>query len=79
MSAAATKFSSVMNSRLLARLKKQADRNGQSLRFALEKAVTHYLDVVVPSAQNIRPEVLKYADETIAEYEDLMKRLAKAK
>ncbi len=77
--ATAKKFSSLMNKPLLDRMKKQAERNGQSVRFVLERAVEHYLDVVVPSSEKIRPEIIAFGEESIRDNMDLMKRLAKAK
>ncbi len=49
-----------MNAQLYARLSKVAKRNGQSRRFLLEKALEHYLEVVVPSQATVRPEVMKH-------------------
>ncbi|MGH9789579.1 MAG: hypothetical protein ACRD5W_00090 [Candidatus Acidiferrales bacterium] len=77
--ATAKKFSSVMSKSLLDRMKKQAERNGQSVRFVLERAVEHYLDVVVPSSEKVRPEIIAFGEESIRDNMDLMKRLAKAK
>jgi len=76
--ATAQKFSSLMDKRLLSQLKRAAERNGQSLRFVLEKAVEHYLEVVTPSWQTIRPEVLETAKRVIAKRDRLLHRLAKA-
>ncbi len=49
-----------MDAQLYAKLSKLAERNGQSRRFLLEKALEHYLDVVVPSQGTVRPEVMKH-------------------
>jgi len=49
-----------MNAQLYAKLSKVAERNGQSRRFLLEKALEHYLEVVVPSQGTVRPEVMKH-------------------
>lgn len=73
------KFSSVMSKPLLTKLRKEAEENGQSIRFLLERAVEHYLDVVLPSARRVRPEIMRHADATIRQYDELLKRLAKAK
>jgi hypothetical protein len=77
--AKAKKFSSLMNPTLLGRLKRQAKKNGQPVRHVLEHAVEHYLDTVVPSAQQVRPEIIAFGEESIRDNRDLMKRLAKAK
>ncbi len=49
-----------MNAQLYAKLSKVAERNGQSRRFLLEKALEHYLEVVVPSQSTVRPDVMKH-------------------
>lgn len=49
-----------MDARLYAKLSKTAEQNGQSRRFLLEKALEHYLEVVVPSQSTVRPEVMKH-------------------
>jgi metal-responsive CopG/Arc/MetJ family transcriptional regulator len=49
-----------MDARLYAKLSKVAEQNGQSRRFLLEKALEHYLEVVVPSQTTVRPEVMKH-------------------
>src|SRR5258708_14769461 len=49
-----------MNAQLYAKLSKVAERNGQSRRFLLEKALKHYLAVVLPSQGTVRPEVMKH-------------------
>lgn len=72
------KFSSLMSESLLKALQEQARRNGQSMRFVLEAAVSHYLEVVGPSATTVRPEMIGLADETIRDYDKLLKRLSKA-
>jgi predicted transcriptional regulator len=48
-----------MDAQLYAKLSKVAEQNGQSRRFLLERAVEHYLEVVVPSQSTVRPEVIK--------------------
>lgn len=49
-----------MDAQLYAKLSKVAQQNGQSRRFLLEKALEHYLEVVVPSQSTVRPEVMKH-------------------
>jgi len=73
------KFSSLMKKPLLDQLRKEADRNGQSVRYLLEQAVEHYLKVVLPTARPVRPEVLKHIEASFAENKELIKRLAKSK
>ena len=72
------KFSSLMSEALLKALQERAKRNGQSMRFVLEAAVSHYLEVVGPSSTTVRPEVIALADETIRDYDKLLKRLSRA-
>ena len=80
MNRAKTKKSTpLMSKDLLLRLEKEAKSNGQSVRDLIEKAVKHYLDVVLPSSNEVRPEVLQFADKNISKYDELLKRLAKAK
>jgi len=80
MNRAKTKKSTpLMSKDLLLRLEKEAKSNGQSVRDLIEKAVKHYLDVVLPSSNEVRPEVLQFADQNISKYDELLKRLAKAK
>jgi len=80
MNRAKTKKSTpLMSKDLLLRLEKEAKSNGQSVRDLIEKAVKHYLDVVLPSANEVRSEVLQFADKNISKYDELLKRLAKAK
>ena len=49
-----------MDAQLYARLSKVAEKNGQSRRFLLEKALEHYLEVVIPSQNTVRPEIMKH-------------------
>ena len=75
---ATKKFSSLMSKPLLDRLKKQADQNGQSVRFVLERAVEHYLEVVVLSSRGIHTDAVRHLRSSAARNEGLLKRLAKA-
>jgi hypothetical protein len=47
-----------MDAQLYSRLSKTAEQNGQSRRFLLEKALKHYLEVVVPSQNTVRPDFI---------------------
>lgn len=75
---ATKKFSSLMSKPLLEKLKRQADANGQSVRFLLEAAVRHYLEVVVPSTHGVHADALKHLRASAARNEGLLRRLAKA-
>lgn len=72
------KFSSLMNKSLLEQMKRQADRNGQSVRFVLESAVRHYLEVVVLSARGVHADATKHLRASMLRNDGLLKRLAKA-
>lgn len=74
----ARKFSSLMNASLLNALQKQAAQNGQSIRFVLESAVKHYLEVVLPSGQAIHRDVVQRARKAIQKHDKLLHLLAKA-
>lgn len=74
---ATQKFSSLMNQALLEKLRREAEVNGQSVRFLLENAVRYYLEVVLPYARGVRPEILKHIQDSFVENQDLIRRLAK--
>ncbi len=77
MKAAATrKVGLQIDARLYARLDKLASANGQSRRFLLEKALEHYLDVVVPSQTTVRAEVLAHFRQSVKKNKKLMELLA---
>ena len=54
-----------------------AKRNGQSQRYVLEQALTHYLRNVVPSQHLVRPNVMATFGKVVARNRDLLDRLAK--
>lgn len=72
------KFSSLMSEPLYRALQERAHQNGQPVRFVLENAVRHYLEVVLPYAMNVRPEVLRHMEQSFVDNQELMRRLAKA-
>jgi metal-responsive CopG/Arc/MetJ family transcriptional regulator len=65
-----------MDAQLYAKLSKVAERNGQSRRFLLEKALEHYLDVVVPSQTTVRPEVMRHFRQSAEKNRKLLQLLA---
>ena len=65
-----------MNAQLYAKLSKVAEQNGQSRRFLLEKALEHYLEVVVPSQSTVRPEVMKHFRRSTEKNQKLHQLLA---
>ena len=72
------KFSSLMSAPLLEAVQQQAYQHGQSIRHILESAVRHYLEVVVPSSQSVRPEMIQRARKAIQKHDKLLHLLAKA-
>ncbi len=73
------KFSSLMSVHLFAALQKQAAQNGQSVRFVLESAIRHYLEVVTPSGETVNPRAQRLLRASATRNDELLKRLAKAK
>ncbi|MGH9803936.1 MAG: hypothetical protein ACRD4D_02095 [Candidatus Acidiferrales bacterium] len=65
-----------IDARLYAHLDKVARQNGQSRRFLLEKALKHYLEVVVPSAGTVRPQVMAHFRQSVSKNRKLMELLA---
>lgn len=65
-----------MDAQLYARLSKVADQNGQSRRFLLEKALEHYLEIVVPSQGTVRPEFMKHVRGSVEKNRKLLQLLA---
>ena len=54
-----------------------AKQNGQSQRYVLEQALTHYLRNVVPSQHLVRPNVMAVFSRVVDRNRDLLERLAK--
>ncbi|MGH9794624.1 MAG: hypothetical protein ACRD5G_07625 [Candidatus Acidiferrales bacterium] len=75
---ATKKFSSLMSKALLERLKRQAEQNGQSVRFVMEAAIRHYLEVVVPSTQGAHSDIVQRGRQAIEKHDRLLHLLAKA-
>ena len=76
---ATKKFSSLMNKKVLQRLREHAKQHGHSIRYVLEQAVEHYLGTAAPSQETVRPEIIALTEKTIARNSELLKRLAKRK
>jgi len=66
-----------MDKRLYAELSRLAKENGQSRRFLLEKALEHYLQLVVPSQGTVRPEVMNHFRRSTNKNRKLHELLAK--
>lgn len=66
-----------MDAQLYAHLNRVANANGQTRRFLLEKALRHYLEVVMPSQGTIRPKVIGHFRQSVAKNRKLMELLAR--
>ena len=62
---------------LYAELCKLAKRNGQTRSFLLEKALEHYLQVVVPSESTVRQEVMEHFRRSTDRNRELHRVLAR--
>ena len=58
-------------------LSKLAKRNGQTRSFLLEKALEHYLQVVVPSESTVRQEVMEHFRRSTDRNRELHRLLAR--
>ncbi len=65
-----------MDAKLYAKLSKIAEQNGQSRRFFLERALEHYLEVVVPSQTTVRRDVMKHFRQSTNKNRKLLHLLA---
>jgi len=54
-----------------------ARKNGQSQRYVLEQALTHYLHNVVPSQHVVRANVMETFAKVVDRNRDLLDRLAR--
>lgn len=71
------KIGPAIDEKLYKELCRVAKENGQSQRFVLEKAIEHYLALVVPSQHTIRPGVMEQFRKSTAKNQELHKLLAK--
>ena len=74
--AATRKLGLEVDARLYADLDKLAKTNGQSRRFLLERALRHYLEVVAPSQNTVRPEIMRHFRESVKRNRKLFELLA---
>lgn len=72
------KFSSLMNAALLEQVRKLAAQNGQTVRFLLEAAIRHYVEVVLPSSQGAHPDIVRRGRRAIEKHHRALHLLAKA-
>jgi hypothetical protein len=54
-----------------------AEKNGQTRRHVLERALEFYLHYVVPSQHLVRAEVMDTFEQSVTKNRDLLQRLAK--
>jgi len=71
------RISNAMRADLLAGLRRHARRSGVSFRFALEDAVTHYLDFLQCSRGKARTKSSGPPEQAHAQSSKLLKRLSK--
>ncbi|MDA2913687.1 hypothetical protein MYX77_06970 [Acidobacteriia bacterium AH_259_A11_L15] len=73
----ARKLGLEIDARLYAHLDRVAKANGQTRRFLLEKALKHYLEVVVPSQGTVRPQVMAHYRQSVDKNRKLLELLAR--
>lgn len=66
------KFSTKLDRKVHQELKKYAEVSGRTVASIVSDAVSEYV-----ARQRVRPEVLKAMDETLAEHDELLRRLAR--
>jgi hypothetical protein len=77
MSTTTKKFTPEIDAKLYDELVAVAEKNGQTKRHVLERALEFYLHNVVPSQYLVRPGVMDAFEQTVARNRDLLERLAK--
>jgi hypothetical protein len=77
MSTTTKKFTPEIDAKLYDELVAVAEKNGQTKRHVLEKALEFYLHNVVPSQHLVRPGVVDAFEQSVARNRDLLERLAK--
>jgi len=65
-----------IDAKLYAKFSKVAEQKGHSRRFLLEKALEHYLEVVVPSQMKVRSEVVGHFRQSTEKNRRLLRLLA---
>jgi BMFP domain-containing protein YqiC len=71
------KFTPEIDAQLYDEFVAVAEKNGQTKRHVLERALRFYLDNVVPSQHLVRREVMDAFEQSLARNQDLLQRLAK--
>jgi predicted transcriptional regulator len=71
------KIGPAIDEKIYKELRRVARENGQSQRFVLEKAIEHYVQVVVPSQRTIRPDIMAHFRRSTDKNRELHELLAK--
>jgi hypothetical protein len=71
------KFTPEIDAQLYDELVAVAEKNGQTKRHVLERALEFYLHNVVPSQHLVRREVMDAFEQSVTRNRDLLERLAK--
>lgn len=74
---ATVKIGPEIDKKLYAKFAKVATDNGQSVRFALERAMRNYIQLVAPSRNAVRPEAMAHFQKSTAKNRKLHQLLAK--
>jgi hypothetical protein len=77
MSTTTKKFTPEIDAKLYDELVAVAEKNGQTKRHVLERALEFYLHNVVPSQHLVRPGVMEAFEQSVARNRGLLERLAK--
>lgn len=67
-----TKFSTLIDEKVLAQLKQYSEENGKNISWVVNEAVSEFLQ-----RTRVRPVVRKAMDEVLKDHADLFRRLAK--
>ena len=71
------KIGPAIDEKIYKELRRVARENGQSQRFVLERAIEHYVQVVVPSQRTIRPDIMTHFRRSTDKNRQLHELLAK--
>ena len=74
---ATVKIGPEVDKKLYAALAKIAEANGQSFRYVLERAMENYIQLVSPSQETVRPEVLAHFRRSVEKNRKLYELLAR--
>lgn len=67
-----TKFSTLVDEKVLSRLKEYSEESGKSISWVVNEAVSEYLQ-----RTRVRPAVLDSMERVLKKHDDLFRRLAK--